>query len=287
MSTNSPKSTSDHTDTERKDMPRKRSKVSRACDACRRKKVRCDAEFLITPQKVTKLCTNCVRSNDVCTFARVPLKRGPLKGYSRTAGHRDDAEPGGRSRLGLDLGLFSNVIPPLSNVGLSLNSTATSFATLLCSMSSTITSHVGSHPAMPVHAPHAPIAEPGNSFNLGSAPMLGSSSVDASRKPTHAQIATLPSPVPQLQFKPLLHRLKFLELLPASFILLPPLHGYTQLLGQQTQVKMVPQAGANACLGPLGNPNASNSIQGLPWKVPYEMPETSGRDNVSARNAVR
>ena len=93
--------------------------------------------------------------------------------------------------------------------------------------------------------------------------------------------------MPQLQFKPLLHRLKFLELLPASFILLPPLHGYTQLLGQQTQVKMVPQAGANACLGPLGNPNASNSIQGLPWKVPYEMPETSGRDNVSARNAVR
>ncbi|KAK6454879.1 uncharacterized protein RJT20DRAFT_129506 [Scheffersomyces xylosifermentans] len=65
------------------DPPRKRSKVSRACDACRRKKIRCNAEFSSTLQKVTKICDNCVKNNENCTFSRVPLKRGPSKGYIR------------------------------------------------------------------------------------------------------------------------------------------------------------------------------------------------------------
>ncbi|ODV78965.1 uncharacterized protein CANTADRAFT_21747 [Suhomyces tanzawaensis NRRL Y-17324] len=63
--------------------PRKRSKVSRACDACRRKKIRCNAEYLATLQKVTKICTNCSKNNDACAFLRIPLKRGPSKGYIR------------------------------------------------------------------------------------------------------------------------------------------------------------------------------------------------------------
>lgn len=56
---------------------RKRSKVSRACDECRRKKVKCDAQSEQGP------CSNCRRSNMECQFSRVPQKRGPSKGYVR------------------------------------------------------------------------------------------------------------------------------------------------------------------------------------------------------------
>lgn len=57
--------------------PRKRSKVSRACDECRRKKIKCDAQS----SDATELpCSNCRRSNAQCLFSRVPQKRGPSKG---------------------------------------------------------------------------------------------------------------------------------------------------------------------------------------------------------------
>lgn len=58
--------------------PRKRSKVSRACDECRRKKIKCDApsDTGDTP------CSSCARSSIRCLFSRVPQKRGPSKGYA-------------------------------------------------------------------------------------------------------------------------------------------------------------------------------------------------------------
>ena len=74
---------------------RKRSKVSRACDECRRKKVlvtiqsyrdsplksniqiRCDA----SAENVTEACSSCRRTNVCCQFSRQPMKRGPSKGY--------------------------------------------------------------------------------------------------------------------------------------------------------------------------------------------------------------
>lgn len=56
--------------------PRKRSKVSRACDECRRKKVKCDAS---TDTGDTP-CSNCKRSSQRCSFSRIPQKRGPSKG---------------------------------------------------------------------------------------------------------------------------------------------------------------------------------------------------------------
>lgn len=49
----------------------KRTKVSRACDECRRKKTRCD----LAPVG----CSTCRRANIPCTFARAQLKRGPTK----------------------------------------------------------------------------------------------------------------------------------------------------------------------------------------------------------------
>jgi Fungal Zn(2)-Cys(6) binuclear cluster domain len=56
--------------------PRKRSKVSRACDECRRKKIRCDAKT----ESGDEQCSSCKRVGTRCQFSRVPMKRGPSKG---------------------------------------------------------------------------------------------------------------------------------------------------------------------------------------------------------------
>lgn len=59
--------------------PTKRTKVSRACDECRRKKIRCDAVGDENAEGTQ--CTSCKRSSMICQFSRVPMKRGPSKGY--------------------------------------------------------------------------------------------------------------------------------------------------------------------------------------------------------------
>ncbi|KAK4145196.1 uncharacterized protein C8A04DRAFT_26951 [Dichotomopilus funicola] len=64
--------------------PRKRSKVSRACDECRRKKIKCDAQSEATEEP----CSNCRRANAQCLFSRVPQKRGPSKGYIKELADR-------------------------------------------------------------------------------------------------------------------------------------------------------------------------------------------------------
>lgn len=56
--------------------PRKRSKISRACDECRRKKIKCDAPSEASAEP----CSNCRRSSSPCLFSRIPQKRGPSKG---------------------------------------------------------------------------------------------------------------------------------------------------------------------------------------------------------------
>ncbi|KAJ6161206.1 hypothetical protein N7470_004602 [Penicillium chermesinum] len=63
---------------------RKRSKISRACDECRRKKVRCDA----SSENGLDTCSNCRRLGAVCQFSRVPMKRGPSKGYIKELAER-------------------------------------------------------------------------------------------------------------------------------------------------------------------------------------------------------
>ncbi|KAI8974653.1 fungal-specific transcription factor domain-containing protein [Pilobolus umbonatus] len=50
-----------------------RQRVSRACDSCRRKKVKCDG--------ATPVCTNCKGIGLQCTFNDLTKKRGPPKGY--------------------------------------------------------------------------------------------------------------------------------------------------------------------------------------------------------------
>lgn len=63
---------------------RKRSKISRACDECRRKKVRCDA----STETGIDTCSNCRRLGVACQFSRVPMKRGPSKGYIKELAER-------------------------------------------------------------------------------------------------------------------------------------------------------------------------------------------------------
>lgn len=57
--------------------PRKRSKASRACDECRKKKIKCDA---MEEPRLSEVCSNCRRSGAECEFSRIPQKRGPSKG---------------------------------------------------------------------------------------------------------------------------------------------------------------------------------------------------------------
>ncbi|RCH87475.1 hypothetical protein CU098_006704 [Rhizopus stolonifer] len=57
----------------------KRIKISRACDECRKRKVKCDG---VQP------CNRCRRSNTECVFAKLPPKRGPPKQYMENLEHR-------------------------------------------------------------------------------------------------------------------------------------------------------------------------------------------------------
>lgn len=53
-------------------------KVSRACDHCRGKKVKCDS---VGDGANRTACSHCLRVSKECRFSRQPLKRGPSKGY--------------------------------------------------------------------------------------------------------------------------------------------------------------------------------------------------------------
>ena len=61
-----------------------RTKVSRACDECRRKKIRCDA----VDESGNAPCTSCARTGTKCAFSRQPMKRGPSKGYIKELAER-------------------------------------------------------------------------------------------------------------------------------------------------------------------------------------------------------
>jgi hypothetical protein len=60
-----------------------RSKGTRACDECRRKKIKCDAA-----ESEVASCTSCRKNNLPCQFHRVPQKRGPSRGYIKELSNR-------------------------------------------------------------------------------------------------------------------------------------------------------------------------------------------------------
>ncbi|KAG6812669.1 hypothetical protein H0H92_001427 [Tricholoma furcatifolium] len=54
----------------------KKRRIQRACDVCRRKKIRCDGG-----QMPGHRCSNCIAYNFECTYVEAAKKRGPPKGY--------------------------------------------------------------------------------------------------------------------------------------------------------------------------------------------------------------
>ncbi|KAI9894387.1 MAG: Glucose-responsive transcription factor [Vezdaea aestivalis] len=88
--------------------PRKRSKASRACDECRRKKIKCDA----TSETVgSEPCSSCRRLDVTCQFSRAPMKRGPSKGYIQNLADRV-VELENSSRLPNGLSAYEGAISP-------------------------------------------------------------------------------------------------------------------------------------------------------------------------------
>ncbi|TAQ89346.1 hypothetical protein B7494_g2339 [Chlorociboria aeruginascens] len=82
--------------------PRKRSKVSRACDECRRKKIRCDA----TGENPDEQCSSCKRVGAQCQFSRVPMKRGPSKGYIKELADRLNTLEGAMQASDIPVGQY-------------------------------------------------------------------------------------------------------------------------------------------------------------------------------------
>ncbi|KAG7440028.1 uncharacterized protein BT62DRAFT_911669 [Guyanagaster necrorhizus] len=54
----------------------KKRKIDRACDACRRRKTKCDG-----PKMPDNVCTNCMQSRKACTYVEMSKPRGPPKAY--------------------------------------------------------------------------------------------------------------------------------------------------------------------------------------------------------------
>ncbi|KAI0052329.1 hypothetical protein FA95DRAFT_1601990 [Auriscalpium vulgare] len=61
----------------------KKRRVQRACDVCRRKKIRCDGS-----QMPGNRCSNCIAYNYDCSYVEAAKKRGPPKGYVESLENR-------------------------------------------------------------------------------------------------------------------------------------------------------------------------------------------------------
>ncbi|KAI6157836.1 hypothetical protein BKA82DRAFT_86275, partial [Pisolithus tinctorius] len=48
------------------DAPSNKRKIERACDACRRRKIKCDG-----PRTPNNFCTNCVQTRKFCSYVSV------------------------------------------------------------------------------------------------------------------------------------------------------------------------------------------------------------------------
>lgn len=64
---------------------KQRKKASRACDQCRRKRIKCRFD------KHTGVCQGCLEVGEKCQFIRVPLKRGPAKKRASVVSNENSA----------------------------------------------------------------------------------------------------------------------------------------------------------------------------------------------------
>jgi hypothetical protein len=59
----------------------KRRRIQRACDLCRRKKIRCDGAH---SSRRNQKCSNCAEGKTDCTYVEAAKRRGPPAGYIET-----------------------------------------------------------------------------------------------------------------------------------------------------------------------------------------------------------
>ncbi|KAJ3909077.1 fungal-specific transcription factor domain-containing protein [Lentinula edodes] len=76
----------------------KKRRVARACDSCRKRKIRCDGIQMRGSQ-----CSNCIASNFDCTYVEAAKKRGPPKAYVESL----------ETRIEKITTLFHNLMPDL------------------------------------------------------------------------------------------------------------------------------------------------------------------------------
>lgn len=252
--------------------PRKRTKVSRACDACRRKKVRCDGEYSSTLQRVSKICNNCTKNNEECTFSRVPLKRGPSKGYIRDledkAEHNDGVptqqHPQQHHNGGPLIG-GSTVRPISGSLGGSGPVPVSTFSHQpLVFAQSHLNQQQQQLPITLVTSSSPPIKLP---------PLLG---FQSKVFPSTTQRLTSSSSVPTVSSSN-----------PSS----PTSHGLTAQADQSSVSTIIPTPGpaTNAIETTQSATNAkpnSPPIQGPFWKVPYEMPQSASSRKSSISSAT-
>ncbi|KAL0956545.1 hypothetical protein HGRIS_002685 [Hohenbuehelia grisea] len=62
--------------TQNEGYPAKKRNITRACDACRRRKSKCDG-----PSMPDNVCTNCIQTRKTCTYLETSRPRGPPKAY--------------------------------------------------------------------------------------------------------------------------------------------------------------------------------------------------------------
>ena len=89
--------------------PSKGRRLQRACDACRRKKIRCSASE--TGDTVNP-CTSCKNNKQACRFEEAAKKRGPPKGYVEQLERRVQAMEQLLESLGANTGANSTAESP-------------------------------------------------------------------------------------------------------------------------------------------------------------------------------
>ncbi|KAG8821414.1 hypothetical protein FRC17_009833 [Serendipita sp. 399] len=86
----------------------KKRKIQRACDVCRRKKIRCDG-----PTMTDGKCTNCITYSYDCTYVEIAKKRGPPKGYVESLENRLEKMENLLKRLVPGADFSSELGPPI------------------------------------------------------------------------------------------------------------------------------------------------------------------------------
>ncbi|KAK6464165.1 hypothetical protein DFJ63DRAFT_333758 [Scheffersomyces coipomensis] len=252
--------------------PRKRSKVSRACDACRRKKVRCNAEYSSTLQKVTKVCNNCIKNSENCSFSRVPLKRGPSKGYIRDLEEKLDkstsSNPSSMSGATTSIQIQNTVIPITS-------STSIHHQPLPFPQGHWKSNSTSNNTSSPISNGH----NNNNNSNGHSPSINGNSSTIILPPIVGYQSKMLPSAVSKLSTNTSNTVTPTSTSNPSS----PRSHSINGLLNNTpssnpiTTANITANNNNNSSTDLSNTKNSSPPIQGPFWKVPYEMPQSRSR----------